>query len=71
MEKIEVNFTNLSKSERQMLLELVAKSNKTKKKLSEIENGKCYKIGDFVFIKMYSEIYQEHLAVMKECVFRF
>lgn len=65
---IEVNFKNLNESERKQLLSLVEKSNKGVR-LSEIENGETFKIGDTEFIKFYEVWGGGTVAVTKDAVF--
>lgn len=67
MKSINVNFNNLSESEREQLLRLVEKSNKGKS-LSEVKNGEIFKIGDAEFVKV-SEIDGVVNAVTKGLVF--
>lgn len=67
MNNIEVNFNNLTESERKQLLSLVEKSNKGVR-LSEIEVGETFKIGDVEFIKI-ADFGGTVTAVTRDCVF--
>lgn len=51
MNSINVNFENLTETERNQLLKLVEKSNKKLTKLSNVKVGETFKIGDVEFIK--------------------
>ena len=68
MNKIKVNFENLTENERATLLRLVEKSNKCKRNLADIEIGKTFKIGDVEFIK-FEDKHGVTTAVTKDIVF--
>ncbi len=68
MNNLTVNLENLTEKEREQLLKLVSKSNKGTK-LSDIENGKTFKIGDIEFIK-FKDINGATVAVAKDIVFK-
>lgn len=68
MGSINVNFDNLTESERKQLLSLVEKSNNGVK-LSEIKNGSTFTIGDVEFIKFYDTPQGGTVAVTKDTVF--
>lgn len=64
---IKVNFENLSKSDRERLLSLVEKSHKAIK-LSDIEIGQTFKIGDVTYIK-FADKDGVTTAVTKDAIF--
>ncbi len=63
---ITINFENLTKEEKELLIALANKSNKDIK-LSDIPNGGTFKIGDISFIKI-SDKDGVVTAVAKDCV---
>ncbi len=64
---IKVNFENLTESERKQLLSLVEKSNNSIK-LSDVEVGQTFKIGDVTYIK-FADKDVVATAVTKDIVF--
>ena len=68
METVNVNFDNLTKAEKETLLSLVKKSHRETIKLSEIEIGSTFKIGDVTYIK-FSDVDEVTTAVTKDLVF--
>ena len=69
MNEIKVNLVNLNEQERQQLLALINKANRTTVKLSDIKVGETFKIGDITFIKM-SENDGVTNVVTKDIVFK-
>lgn len=67
MNSINVNFENLTKSEREQLLKLVQKANASIR-LADIAVGGLFAIGDIEFIK-FAESNGETIAVTKESLF--
>lgn len=67
MNTITVNFENLTENEKNQLMSLVAKSTNGVK-LSEIEEGKTFKIGDVEFIKI-KDFGGTVTAITRDCVF--
>lgn len=68
MSNINVNFNNLTESERKQLLSLVEKSNKAIK-LSDVEIGQTFKIGDVTYIK-FADKDGVTVAVTKDIIFK-
>ena len=67
MSTIKVNLNNLTECEKKQLLDLVKKANASTK-LSDIDIGETFKIGDVTFIK-FSDINGTTFAVTKDLVF--
>lgn len=67
MSNIVVNFENLTEKEREQLMRLVKKSNNSIK-LSDVEIGNTFKIGDVTYIK-FAEKDGETVAVTKDTIF--